>query len=146
MRFLGTTLKIVGGLCVPLTFFDVIAYPTSVIGSSMEPTLLPGDFVLISRISVGSPSVGDIFCFCSPFDPKTTHIKRVAALGGQTAENKREQQVVVPLNHVWVHADNVTLTGVLDSRHYGEVNCGLLKGKAVCVIWPPKRWKSLGAS
>ncbi|KAL2919860.1 hypothetical protein HK105_200777 [Polyrhizophydium stewartii] len=42
--------------------------------------------------------------------------------------------VTVPAGHVWLAGDN--LTNSRDSRNYGPVAMGLIRGHIVCKIWP----------
>uniref|UniRef100_A0A914MG86 Mitochondrial inner membrane protease subunit n=1 Tax=Meloidogyne incognita TaxID=6306 RepID=A0A914MG86_MELIC len=114
----------------------------SISGTSMLPTLVPGDVVWISKI-FPKPVTGDIFVFTAPPDPTKNHIKRIVALEGDTARTKQGGRVLVPKNHIWVVSDNLKCPTVLDSRAYGPVNCGLIVGKATCLIWPPSRWSIL---
>lgn len=68
--------------------------------SSMEPTLLIGDHLLVNRLSyivkvpftdivlanLGSPKAGDVIVFRFPSDTSKDFIKRVIAVGGDTVE------------------------------------------------------------
>ncbi len=62
--------------------------PFEIPSGSMEPTLMPGDRVLVNRTAYkfGSPQRGDIIVFRSPKDPGIDYIKRVIAVGGDTVE------------------------------------------------------------
>ncbi|UZJ56830.1 hypothetical protein CBS101457_006150 [Exobasidium rhododendri] len=42
--------------------------------------------------------------------------------------------IVVPKGHIWTSGDN--LANSIDSRHYGPVPLGLVRGKLVAKIWP----------
>lgn len=41
----------------------------------------------------------------------------------------------VPLHHVWLQGDNTRNSN--DSRVYGPVACGLVRGRVVARVWPP---------
>ncbi|RPA79209.1 LexA/Signal peptidase [Ascobolus immersus RN42] len=64
------------------------------------------------------------------------------AVGG-TMEGVEEargrcEMVQVPAGHCWVAGDN--LDNSRDSRHYGPVPLGLVRGKVVGRIWPRPGW------
>ncbi len=84
--------------------------PYKIPSSSMEPTLLIGDYILVSKISYGfrlpfiektlyqydTPKRGDIVVFTRPDEPETEkdeseddYIKRVIGLPGDTVEVRR---------------------------------------------------------
>lgn len=101
--------QLLGGL-FPIIFvifmFRAFIYePFRIPSGSMEPTLLPGDFIAVSKwsygirnplnnqvwIETGSPERGDIVVFKYPEDPSSDYIKRVIGLPGDEVifENKR---------------------------------------------------------
>lgn len=62
---------------------------------SMEPTLLPGDHVLVDHSAKAtSPQKGQIIIFEYPENPTKDFIKRVVAVGGDTVEIKDKQLYV----------------------------------------------------
>ncbi|HVL35134.1 MAG TPA: signal peptidase I [Burkholderiales bacterium] len=79
--------------------------PFKIPSSSMVPTLLVGDFILVNKftygirlpvinrkvLELGSPERGDVMVFRYPDDPSLDYIKRVVALPGDRVEyrNKR---------------------------------------------------------
>src|SRR5690242_36167 len=79
--------------------------PFKIPSSSMVPTLLVGDFILVNKftygirlpvankkvIELGSPKRGDVMVFRYPEDPSLDYIKRVVGLPGDRVEyqNKR---------------------------------------------------------
>jgi signal peptidase I len=77
-----------------------IIQPFKIPTGSMEPTLKPGDRILVLRYAYGlripftfkrvakfsSPNVGDIIVFNYPEEPKRDFIKRCAAKGDDTLE------------------------------------------------------------
>nr|CDI52276.1 related to IMP1-protease, mitochondrial [Melanopsichium pennsylvanicum 4] len=48
------------------------------------------------------------------------------------------QYVTVPLGHVWLAGDN--MGNSTDSRHYGPVPLGMVRGKVLARVWPSPRW------
>ncbi len=127
-------------------------------GPSMEPTLVDGNRLLVSKIAykIGEPSRGDVVVLRYPLDPSKDYIKRVVAVGGDIIEirlgrlyiNGQLQQesyieypgiynmaaVTVPSDSVFVMGDHRTNSE--DSRYFGCVKEEFLKGKAVYIIWP----------
>lgn len=79
--------------------------PFKIPTSSMVPTLLPGDFILVNkftyglrlpvwhtRITAGSPPQrGDVAVFRYPPDPRVDYIKRVIGLPGDTVRYENKQ-------------------------------------------------------
>jgi signal peptidase I len=73
--------------------------------SSMEPTLLVGDHILVSKFIYGlripyigkkfltfhKPNRGDVVVFVYPEDPKKDFIKRVIATGGEEVQIKNRK-------------------------------------------------------
>jgi signal peptidase I len=84
--------------------FQAFRIPTS----SMENTLLPGDFLFVNKFAYGAmvpfihvrlpgytePKPGDIIVFQFPEDPSQDYIKRCIAVGGDTVEIKNKQVYV----------------------------------------------------
>ncbi|MEY4921120.1 MAG: leader peptidase [Pseudomonadota bacterium] len=87
-----------------LVFFirSFIAEPFKIPSGSMMPTLLAGDFILVSKFSYGirvpilnytmievdEPRRGDVFVFHYPPKPSIDYIKRVVGLPGDVIEYK----------------------------------------------------------
>lgn len=129
-------------------------------GPSMEPTMWTDESLMVLKIAYrfGEPKRGDIVVFQYPYNPQKDYIKRVIAVGGDTIEmrlgrvyvngQQREEPYVlnpgfynmnvttVPEGTVYVMGDNRTNSE--DSRMFGPVSLGQLKGKAVFRIWPLK--------
>ena len=87
-----------------LVFFirSFVAEPFKIPSGSMMPTLLAGDFILVSKFSYGirvpilnytmievdKPKRGDVFVFHYPPKPSIDYIKRVVGLPGDLIEYK----------------------------------------------------------
>ncbi len=70
---------------------NLIVETSFVLSDSMEPTLKPGDWLLVDKLSyLGSsgPARGDIVVFNAPLEPKSEYVKRVAAVPGDTVQIK----------------------------------------------------------
>ncbi|CAF0911236.1 unnamed protein product [Rotaria sordida] len=127
------------------TFMDKIATISLVDGTSMQPLLNPtglhSDWVLIKRWHMDDYFLrkGDIISFESPREPGTYMIKRVKALENEMIyDTTKQKETRVPQGHLWVEGDNKRAS--YDSRHFGCVTRGLVTGRALYIIWPPKRF------
>lgn len=136
-----------------------VAEPFAIPSESMEPTLSPGDHVLVEKLSYrfGSPRRGDLVVFRAP-DGGSLAVKRVVGLGGDhvaiedglLAVNGHLQRepyvdqsrvdsvyfgpVVVPRGDVFVMGDNRADSH--DSRDYGGVPRRSLIGRVLVTLWP----------
>jgi len=82
--------------------------PFKIPSSSMVPTLLVGDFILVNKftygirlpvlnrkvLELGSPRRGDVMVFRFPEDPSLDYIKRVVGLPGDRIEYRNKRLVV----------------------------------------------------
>ena len=108
-------------------------------GNSMVPTLQDGDMLWAARcrFSEESPfdklAEGDIVCLTNPTDSSMTVVKRINKFRRHTCSS------FVPIE-VEVRGDNAAVS--IDSRDYGPVPVGLIKYKAICIIfpWERRRW------
>jgi signal peptidase I len=138
-----------------------VAEPFAIPSGSMEPTLRPGDQVLVSKLAYrhGGPHRGDLAVFSAPDTHKVT-IKRVVAVGGDRVEildgvlnvNRRPKReryvdhsrvdsvyfgpVVVPRGSFFTLGDNRADSH--DSRDYGVVPVRSLIGKVLVRFWRPR--------
>ncbi|XP_046665233.1 mitochondrial inner membrane protease subunit 1 [Homalodisca vitripennis] len=105
-------------------------------GPSMEPTLFTNDTILTEHVSpkLNNIKKGDIVVARSPTNPKQFICKRVTGVEGDKMCPGFISQVVVPRGHVWLEGDNRNNSS--DSRNYGPVPVGLLRGRVLCIIWP----------
>ncbi len=99
--WLKETIETIGwAVILALIIRSFIIQPFKIPTGSMEPTLKPGDRILVVRyaygvrvpftfkriLRLGSPQVGDIIVFNYPEDTSRDFIKRCAARGGDTIE------------------------------------------------------------
>ena len=141
---------IVLGLPIYITVNDYFFSVARVEGASMKPTLNPqgkkqSDFVFIDRWHIQPQDIqpGDIVALTSPSDRNVSFIKRVVGIEGDFLNTPRYRlnSVMVPRGHCWVEGDNYRSS--LDSNKFGPISMGLIKGKAMYVVWPPSRWSRL---
>jgi signal peptidase I len=130
-------------------------------GSSMEPTLHGGEYVLVNKLSyrLGQPDHGDVIVFYYPRDPEQEYIKRVIGLPGDRIDIRDGNVYVngqlleepyiaaapiypgtwlVPDNSLFVLGDNRNNSS--DSHSWGAVPNDYVVGKAVLTYWPPPAW------
>lgn len=134
---------------------------------SMQPTLLPGDHVLVNKViyRLGSPQSGDVTVFKSPIDRRKDFIKRVIAVEGQEISvadgqvyingvpqvepyavggknlQPESSSLVLKSDEVFVMGDN--RSNSQDSRFFGPVAEDAIVGKAFVIYWPPSRIRIL---
>ncbi len=67
---------------------NLVVESSFVLSDSMEPTLKPGDWLLVDKLCyIGrGPERGDIVVFNAPLEPGDEYVKRVAAVPGDTVE------------------------------------------------------------
>ncbi|CAF1294218.1 unnamed protein product, partial [Rotaria sp. Silwood1] len=107
----------------------------------LNPTGLHSDWVLIKRWHMDDYFLqkDDIISFESPREPGIYMIKRVKALENEMIyDTIKQKETQVSKGHVWVEGDNKRAS--YDSRHFGCIARGLITGRALYVIWPPKRF------
>jgi inner membrane protease subunit 1 len=112
----------------------------------MMPTIHEfGDLTVVERLcttALGARLLrplarGDIVIALPPYRTDAhTVCKRVVALEGDAvAVPGRPAPVVIPPGHVWLEGDNAHNSS--DSREYGPVPGGLIRGRLVARVWPP---------
>jgi len=101
-----------------------VAAPWRVVGPSMEPTLRPGDHVLVDRWTYRHrpPRPGEIVLLAGPSGEPW--IKRV----GVAPE---------PGEGLWLVGDNAARS--LDSRRLGPMPVSRCRGRVIVRYWPPSR-------
>jgi len=129
-------------------------------GSSMNPTLQNGQYLLINNISylMDEPERGDVIVFHHPAS-ELNLIKRVIALPGDHVEVQNNQVMVngvhldepyiqaapsyinswdVPEDNYFVLGDNRNNSS--DSHNWGYLPEENIVGKAMFIYWPPGDW------
>ncbi|MBV8304094.1 MAG: signal peptidase I [Acidimicrobiia bacterium] len=131
---------------------------------SMAPALVPGDRVLVSKLSYRLHDIhrGDIVVFKRPphleAGPEVKDlVKRVIGLPGDTVEARDGEVIVngtaltepyvpkgavttsvapthIPAHHYWVMGDNRSVSE--DSRYFGPISQSLVVGRVFLQIWP----------
>lgn len=124
---------------------------------SMQPTLQPGEFLLINRIAykLGEPSIGDIIVFHAPGTSELDYIKRVVGLPGDEVRINNSTVFVndqplyepyisdtpnysgtwvVPQGEYFVLGDNRNNSS--DSHLWGFVPREDIVGQALLIYWP----------
>ncbi len=139
-----------------------VAEPFAIPSESMEPTLRPGDHVLVEKLSYrfDSPRRGDLVVFKTP-GGGTLSVKRIVGLAGDrvaiedgvlTIDGQPQDEpyvdlrrmdsvyfgpIVVPRGEVFVLGDN--RSDSTDSRDYGAVPRPSLIGRVLATLWPLRR-------
>uniref|UniRef100_A0AAF5D226 Mitochondrial inner membrane protease subunit 2 n=2 Tax=Strongyloides stercoralis TaxID=6248 RepID=A0AAF5D226_STRER len=135
--------------------FDKIGFPSTVKGSSMEPTLKGidskdsfltiQDVVWVNRLKK-NPEKLDTIVFISPTNRHDMMIKRVIGVEGERVRFPKindGKYFLIPKNYFCVGSDNINKNIVKDSSSFGAIPNGLIIGKATHIIWPPNRWRKL---
>ncbi|XP_045124820.1 mitochondrial inner membrane protease subunit 1-like isoform X1 [Portunus trituberculatus] len=114
-------------------------------GPSMEPTIYSEDVILTEHITphFNGISRGDVIIARSPTNPHHHICKRVTGLEGDRVKDGFKTHYV-PKGHVWLEGDNHSNS--TDSRNFGSVPAGLIRGRAVFRIWPLSDLGSLDSS
>jgi signal peptidase I len=130
-------------------------------GSSMEPNLHHGEFVIVSKVNyrLGEPERGDVVVFDFPRNITEEYIKRVIGLPGEVIrikdgqifvdnvalvepyikmEPRYEGEWVVSGDELFVLGDNRNNSS--DSHNWGMVPMENVVGEALLVYWPPGSW------
>lgn len=118
--------------CLALVF----ARRVTVRGGSMVPELLPGDGLLVDRLTYvrGGPRRGDIVLVSHPLRPDLRMVKRLTGLPGDTVGER-----LLARGEYWVEGDNAEAS--TDSREFGPVRRSDLLGRGWIRYWPVERWQ-----
>ncbi len=133
-----------------------------VVGTSMEPNLHNGQYLIIDKISykLGGPHRGDVVVFEPPYRPGEDYVKRMIGLPGDLVEIRQgnvfingellpqpygvrpgsysmEPRRVGP-DEYFVLGDNRNSSS--DSHTWGMVPAANVVGRAWISYWPPSLW------
>jgi signal peptidase I len=154
IREIGETLFIAGLLFLAV---NLVTARIKVEGSSMEPSMHNGEFVVINRLAYRwtDPQRGEIVVFRYPLDPERRFIKRIIGLPGDNVSVHQGAVYVngIPLDEPYISAppmydgewtvedgryfvlgDNRNNSS--DSQNWGSLASENIIGKAVIVYWP----------
>lgn len=133
-----------------------------VVGSSMEPNLHDGQYLIIDKISYRfrAPQRGDVVVFEPPNRPEDDYVKRIIGLPGETVEVRQGQvfingepleedfvprpgtysygSTLLEKDEVFVLGDNRNNSN--DSHNWGPLHMDKIVGRAWVSYWPPSRW------
>ena len=163
-NLLGILVDILETLLLSVVLFFLINAVSARIridGSSMEPNLHHGEFVIVSKINyrLGEPQRGDVVVFDFPRNITQEYIKRVIGLPGEEIKIKNGQVFVngvaltepylmmepryegewlVQEDELFVLGDNRNNSS--DSHNWGMVPMENVVGEALLVYWPPSSW------
>jgi signal peptidase I, bacterial type len=136
-----------------------LVHAYSIPSPSMEPALLTGDHILVTRIVRslgGAPGRGDVVVFRLDGDGDDLFVKRVVGVPGDRIEIRGSNVFVngkaLEENYLAQHVDNGSLPSFtmpagryfllgdnrehsLDSRSFGPVDGALIVGKARLIFW-----------
>lgn len=143
---------------------DTVVARVRVDNISMEPTLQPGEFLLVDRVSfrLKELNIGDIIVFHYPQNPREDYIKRIIGLAGDhvkiaqgmvyvngnalqepylVVSTAYEGEWDVPQDALFVLGDNRNQS--FDSHSWGFVPKENIIGRAFVIYWPINEIKLL---
>ncbi|EFX69931.1 hypothetical protein DAPPUDRAFT_300640 [Daphnia pulex] len=122
--------------CIAHCFVEHVAELVVCSGPSMEPTIYSDDIIISEHITTKFSKYerGDVVILRSPSNPQMFICKRIIGVPGDKIKINCIQHNVVPRGHIWLEGDNKSNSS--DSRTYGPVPQGLVRGRALCRIWP----------
>ena len=136
-----------------------------VVGTSMEPNLHTGQYLIVDKISyrLSEPHRGDVIVFEPPVNADGDYVKRVIGLPGELVEIRNgqvfisnqpldEPYIVRPGSYSWaahrvgpgelfVLGDNRNMSS--DSHNWGMLPQDKVVGKAWISYWPPSLWGAI---
>ena len=111
------------------------SFRVEVHGSSMSPTMEPGEYLFAVRVR--SVRRGSLVVVEHPNWPGHEVVKRVEAGPGDRVEDR-----VLGLDEYWVVGDNSDRS--TDSRSFGPVRRNAIRGRVILRYWPINRLAWLG--
>ncbi len=119
-----------------------------IVGSSMEPAVLKGDYVLADKTAYRDQQVrtGDVVIMVYPDDRSKVLIRSVVGLPGDEISLSPTKRLRVPHGHVFVRGSN--REDVYDSDRFGAVDMRDIVGKVTQIYFSRAedhiRWKRIG--
>jgi signal peptidase I len=110
-------------------------FGVAVEGRSMEPELVPGDYLVAIR--AGSLRRGSLVVVEHPGRPGFEVVKRLTGVPGDAMGDS----ILSPGQH-WVQGDNRAASS--DSRSFGPVGRDAIRGVVRLRYWPPGRMRLFG--
>lgn len=159
-RLVKLVLLVALGVAVGLLVRGYVAGVATVAGDSMQPTLMTGDLVLLTRLDyiVGAPERGDIVQLEIPGrDGK--YLKRVTGLPGETVEitdgvvhingqalnepyatlSDDDFRVQLGEDEYFVLGDNRPVSYDSREEDFGVISADCFRGRVRAIIWPFER-------
>ena len=162
-KFIENVLYILGAIALAALIQTFIIRPFIVSGSSMDPVIQNGQYLIIDEVSyhLHTPQRGDVIVFKAPPEPTKYYIKRIIGLPGDTvvitdgkitimnSEHPKGFTLAEPyLTHLshdngtfvvkpdtyFVMGDN--RSGSYDSRAWGELPKENIRGRALVRLLP----------
>lgn len=167
LRFLIEALQTIILAVVLYFLIDAVVDRVRVENISMEPTLQPGEFLLVNKVTflINDVNRGDVVVFHYPQNPQEKYIKRVLGLPGDVVEVRDGQVFVneslldepyiadapqyngrweVPDKMYFMLGDNRNQSS--DSHSWGFVPKANLVGRADFIYWPLSQLRTLKQS
>ena len=113
-------------------------------GPSMLPTFeMSGEIaiesILSHRLAPYNLTRGELVSLKSPWKPNRIICKRIIGLPGDVIcvdptglKAPSTEHVIIPKGHVWIAGDNLACS--IDSRDYGPVSMGLIRGRIIAKV------------
>ena len=161
MKRLGKLILLVAlGAAIGLLIREYVLGVSAVAGDSMQPTLMTGDRVLITRLDyiVGVPQRGDVVQLEIP-GRDGEYLKRVVGLPGETVEiiggvvhingqalnetyatlSDDDFRIQLDEDEYFVLGDNRPVSYDSREEDFGVISAGCFRGRVRAIIWPLER-------
>ena len=161
MKRLGKLILLVAlGAAIGLLIREYVLGVSAVAGDSMQPTLMTGDRVLITRLDyiVGVPQRGDVVQLEIP-GRDGEYLKRVVGLPGETVEivggvvhingkalnetyatlSDDDFRIQLDEDEYFVLGDNRPVSYDSREEDFGVISASCFRGRVRAIIWPLER-------